>query len=93
MEETQWWQFLVGGGIGSVILAGLIRLAQSVWLKSEAQRADLSGNLSSIGNMTQANAVLLATINQLNTQLESVTKDRDLYRTRYFECIGQSHEP
>ncbi|VFR32622.1 hypothetical protein BER2_2996 [plant metagenome] len=99
MDETQWWQYLVGGGIGSGAIYGVLRLARAIWLKDEAQRADLSGNLSSIGNMTQANAVLITTIQQLSSQNvaltsqnAALTEERDMYRTKYLECQGHDHE-
>lgn len=92
MNDMELWKYFAGGGSGALLVAGLIRLASAIWLKDAAQRADLSGNMTSISNMTVVNASLLKTIDTLNEQIARVSKERDDYRSRYLEHIGKTDE-
>ncbi|WNO49204.1 hypothetical protein [Achromobacter phage ewik_TL4] len=71
METTTLLQWVFGGGIAAGVAAAGIRLIQSLALKDQAQRADLSGNLSVIGNygsfverLTQANEALITQLKE-----------------------------
>ncbi len=75
------------------MVAGLIRLARSIWLRDMAQRSDLSGNMTSIAHMTSVNASMLKTIDTLNEQIARVTLERDDYRARYLATLGKENEP
>ena len=87
METTTLLQWVFGGGIAAGVAAAGIRLIQSLALKDQAQRADLSGNLSVIGNygsfverLTQANEALI-------TQLKESQAETDKWRVMYYQLL------
>ncbi|AJD82798.1 hypothetical protein AVV28_gp32 [Achromobacter phage JWX] len=91
MGEITILQWVFGGGIAAGLAAAGIRLIQSLALKDQAQRADLSGNLSVIGNygsfverLTTANEALIA-------QLKEQQEETERWRSKYYLLLVEKN--
>lgn len=87
-------QWVFGGGIVAGVAAAAVRLIQGMALKDQAQRADLSGNLSVIGNygsfverLTQSNEALIV-------QLKEAQAETERWRSLYYNLlVEKKHVP
>ncbi len=85
--ENDFIGWAIGGGLGTVTLAALARFLSGIWTRDQANRTDLKGNLTVLGNQGRFIDDLIQNISDLRRENAELRLERDEWQRRYYDCF------